>query len=123
MCSLIPRFYDVTSGEIDIDGMDMRKMTQKSLRRNIGIVQQDVYLFAGTVKDNIRYGKPDATDEEIKKAYRKLSRKYHPDANINNPNKDQAEEKFKEVQEAYDIIMREDGHCPGAAFQGRVHDL
>lgn len=50
MCSLIPRFYDVTSGEIDIDGMDIRKMTQKSLRRNIGIVQQDVYLFAGTVK-------------------------------------------------------------------------
>lgn len=65
MCSLIPRFYDVTSGEIDIDGMDIRKMTQKSLRRNIGIVQQDVYLFAGTVKDNICYGKPDATDEEI----------------------------------------------------------
>lgn len=65
MCSLIPRFYDVTSGEIDIDGMDIRKMTQKSLRRNIGIVQQDVYLFADTVKDNIRYGKPDATDEEI----------------------------------------------------------
>ena len=67
MCSLIPRFYDVTSGEIDIDGMDIRKMTQKSLRRNIGIVQLDVYLFAGTVKDNIRYGKPDATDEEISK--------------------------------------------------------
>ena len=65
MCSLIPLFYDVTSGEIDIDGMDIRKMTQKSLRINIGIVQQDVYLFAGTVKDNIRYGKPDATDEEI----------------------------------------------------------
>ena len=65
MCSLIPRFYDVTSGEIDIVGMDIRKITQKSLRRNIGIVQQDVYLFAGTVKDNIRYGKPDATDEEI----------------------------------------------------------
>ena len=65
LINLIPRFYDVTSGEIDIDGMDIRKMTQKSLRRNIGIVQQDVYLFAGTVKDNIRYGKPDATDEEI----------------------------------------------------------
>ena len=65
MCSLIPRFYDVTSGDIDIDGMDIRKMTQNSLRRNIGIVQQDVYLFAGTVKDNIRYGKPDATVEEI----------------------------------------------------------
>lgn len=64
MCSLIPRFYDVTSGEIDIDGMDIRKMTQKSLRRNIGIVQQDVYLFAGTVKDNYRYGKP---EQQMKK--------------------------------------------------------
>ena len=68
MCSLIPRFYDVTSGEIDIDGMDIRKMTQKSLRRNIGIVQQDVYLFDGTIKDNIAYGKPGASDEEIIKA-------------------------------------------------------
>ena len=65
MCSLIPRFYDVTGGDIRIDGKDIRSMTLHSLRRNIGIVQQDVYLFAGTVKDNICYGKPDATDEEI----------------------------------------------------------
>lgn len=65
LCSLIPRFYDVSAGEVDIDGTDIRRMTMKSLRRNIGIVQQDVYLFAGTVRENIRYGRPDATDEEI----------------------------------------------------------
>ncbi|HEX3021626.1 MAG TPA: ABC transporter ATP-binding protein [Lachnospiraceae bacterium] len=65
MCSLIPRFYDVTSGQITIDGIDIRNVSLKSLRKNIGIVQQDVYLFAGTVMDNIRYGKMDATDEEI----------------------------------------------------------
>ncbi len=65
MCSLIPRFYEVTDGAITIDGRDIREITQKSLRKNIGIVQQDVYLFAGTVMDNIRYGKPEATDKEI----------------------------------------------------------
>lgn len=70
LCSLIPRFYEVSSGEIKIDGMNIRDMTLKSLRSNIGIVQQDVYLFAGTVMENIRYGKPDATDEEIFKAAR-----------------------------------------------------
>lgn len=70
LCSLIPRFYDVTQGRIMIDGKDIRGMTLKSLRRNIGIVQQDVYLFAGTVRDNIRYGKPDATEEEIIEAAR-----------------------------------------------------
>ncbi len=65
LCSLIPRFYDVTGGSISIDGMDIRDVTLKSLRENIGIVQQDVYLFAGTVFENIRYGKPDATKEEV----------------------------------------------------------
>lgn len=65
LCSLIPRFYEVTSGSIFIDGMDIRKMTMKSLCRNIGIVQQDVYLFAGTILENIRYGKPSATNEEV----------------------------------------------------------
>ena len=68
LCSLIPRFYEATSGQITIDGTDIRQMTMKSLRRNIGIVQQDVYLFAGTVMDNIRYGKPDATEEEVVEA-------------------------------------------------------
>lgn len=65
ICSLIPRFYDVTEGSIRIDGTDIRDMKLHDFRRNIGIVQQDVYLFVGTVLDNIRYGKPDATEEEI----------------------------------------------------------
>lgn len=65
LCSLIPRFYDVSEGRILIDGIDIRDFTLKSLRNNIGIVQQDVYLFTGSVMDNIRYGRPDATDAEI----------------------------------------------------------
>lgn len=65
LCSLIPRFYDVTDGAVMIDGKDIRDLTLKSLRDHIGMVQQDVYLFVGTVFDNIRYGKPDATREEV----------------------------------------------------------
>ncbi|MBO5372645.1 MAG: ABC transporter ATP-binding protein [Lachnospiraceae bacterium] len=65
LCSLIPRFYDVTGGSVKIDGEDIRNLQLKSLRNHIGIVQQDVYLFVGTVYDNIRYGKPDATREEV----------------------------------------------------------
>ncbi|MBE5938711.1 MAG: ABC transporter ATP-binding protein [Lachnospiraceae bacterium] len=65
MCSLIPRFYDVTEGTISIDGKDIRDITLKSLRRHIGVVAQDVYLFAGTIYENILYGKPDATKEEV----------------------------------------------------------
>lgn len=65
LCSLIPRFYDVSEGRILIDGTDIRDYTVKSLRNNIGIVQQDVYLFTGSVMDNIRYGRPDATEAEI----------------------------------------------------------
>lgn len=65
LCSLIPRFYDVSSGKITIDGVDIRNIKLKNLRDNIGVVQQDIYLFAGNVAENIRYGKPDATDEEI----------------------------------------------------------
>ncbi|WP_042345909.1 ABC transporter ATP-binding protein [Bacillus massiliigorillae] len=65
ICSLIPRFYDVTKGKIIIDGLDIRDMTKESLRSQIGIVQQDVFLFTGTLKENIAYGKLDASDEEI----------------------------------------------------------
>lgn len=65
MCSLIPRFYDVAEGAVKIDGVDVRDIALRSLRKNIGIVQQDVYLFAGTVMDNIRYGNMEATDEAI----------------------------------------------------------
>ena len=70
LCNLIPRFYDVTSGRILIDGQDISKVTIKSLREDIGIVQQDVYLFSGSVADNIAYGKPGATREEIVEAAR-----------------------------------------------------
>ncbi len=73
LCSLIPRFYDVTGGQITIDGIDIRDMTLSSLRNNIGIVQQDVYLFAGNIMDNIRYGRPDASDEEVIEAARKAN--------------------------------------------------
>lgn len=65
LCSLIPRFYEVTFGTVYVDDVDIRRYSLKSLRKNIGVVQQDVYLFAGTVIDNIRYGKPDATRDEI----------------------------------------------------------
>lgn len=68
LCSLIPRFYEVSSGVVRIDGQDIRKIKLDDLRNNIGIVQQDVYLFAGTIMDNIRYGKPEATDEEVVRA-------------------------------------------------------
>ena len=68
LCSLIPRFYDVDSGQIMLDGTDIRKIKLADLRRQIGIVQQDVYLFAENIMENIRYGKPDATDEEVIRA-------------------------------------------------------
>ncbi len=68
LCQLLPRFYDVCGGSITVDGMDVRAVTQSSLRRNIGMIQQDVFMFAGTVKENIRYGRPDATDAEVVEA-------------------------------------------------------
>ena len=70
ICNLIPRFYDVNSGSVTVDGLDVRDIKIKSLRENIGIVQQDVYLFSGTVRDNIGYGKSDASDREIIEAAR-----------------------------------------------------
>jgi len=71
LCHLIPRFYEVTEGKIMIDGVDIRNYTLKSLRQNIGIVQQDVFLFTGTIKENIQYGNPSASEEEIIKAAKK----------------------------------------------------
>ena len=68
LCQLLPRFYDVCGGSVSVDGVDVRDVTQSSLRRNIGIIQQDVFMFAGTIRENIRYGRPDATDEEIVQA-------------------------------------------------------
>ena len=71
LCQLIPRFYDVTSGSILIDGQDVRSVTQQSIHQNIGIVQQDVFLFADTIFENIRYGRPDATEAEVAEAAKK----------------------------------------------------
>jgi len=71
LCQLIPRFYDVQEGAITVDGRDVRNVTIQSLRRSIGIVQQDVFLFADTVRENIRYGRPDATDAEVEEAAKK----------------------------------------------------
>ena len=71
LCQLIPRFYDVSSGSISIDGLDIRDVTQRSIHENIGIVQQDVFLFADTILENIRYGKPDATMEQVIDAAKK----------------------------------------------------
>ena len=68
ICHLLPRFYDVTEGAVLIDGKDVRKLTQESLHRNIGIIQQDVFLFAGTIMENIRYGRPEAADREVMEA-------------------------------------------------------
>ena len=70
LCQLIPRFYEVSSGSIRIDGQDIRDVTQRSIHENIGIVQQDVFLFADTIMENIRYGRPDATDQEVIEAAR-----------------------------------------------------
>ena len=68
LCSLLPRFYDVTGGAVLVDGQDVRTLKQESLRRAVGVIQQDVFLFAGTVRENIRYGRPDATDKEVVEA-------------------------------------------------------
>ena len=92
-CSLLPRFYDVTSGSITIDGQDVRDVTQESLRRAIGLVQQDVYLFDGTIRENIAYGRPDASDEDIVRAAKS--------ANIH--------EFIASLPEGYDTVVGERG--------------
>ncbi len=71
LCRLVPRFYDVSAGAVYIDGVDVRQVKQRSLRRSIGVVQQDVFLFADTIRENIRYGRPDASDEEVEQAARR----------------------------------------------------
>ncbi len=93
ICSLLPRFYDVTGGRITVDGKDVRKLTLESLRNQIGIVQQDVYLFCGTIRENIEYGKPGASMEEIIDAAKK--------ANIH--------EFIEELPDGYDTFVGERG--------------
>ena len=93
LCNLIPRFYDATSGKITIDGEDIRKITLKSLRQNIGIVQQDVYIFSGTIFENIAYGKIGATLDEVKEAAKKAG----------------ADEFIKELKDGYNTYVGERG--------------
>lgn len=93
LCNLIPRFYDVTAGNIYIDGKNIKELTLKSLRRNIGVVQQEVYLFSGTVYENIVYGKTDATREEVETAAKKAG----------------AHEFIKELKDGYDTYIGERG--------------
>lgn len=93
LCSLIPRFYDVTGGNIYIDGENIKNLTLKSLRRNIGVVQQEVYLFSGTVYENIVYGRPDATREEVEAAAKRAG----------------AHEFITELKDGYDTYIGERG--------------
>lgn len=93
LCSLIPRFYEVTEGSIKIDGIDIKNIKLDSLRKNIGVVQQDVYLFAGTVLENIKYGKPDASDKEVFEAAKKAN----------------AHEFIMELEKGYDTYVGERG--------------
>lgn len=93
LCNLIPRFYDVSGGTITVDGINIRNLTLKSLRQNIGIVQQDVYLFSGTVYDNIAYGKPGASREEVIEAAKKAG----------------ADEFIRGLRDGYDTYVGERG--------------
>lgn len=93
MCQLLMRFYEITDGAITVDGKDVRDLTQESLHKNIGMIQQDVYMFAGSIRDNIRYGRPDATDEEIVEAAKR--------AEIHN--------EIMEMPEGYDSYIGERG--------------
>ena len=93
LCNLIPRFYDITGGTITLDGGDIKNYTLKSLRSGIGIVQQDVYLFSGTVFENIVYGRPDATREEVIEAAKKAG----------------AHEFVSELKDGYDTYIGERG--------------
>lgn len=93
ICNLIPRFYELTEGEITIDGKNIKEVTLKSLRKNIGVVQQDVFLFTGTIKDNILYGNPEASDEEVIEAAK--------NANIH--------EFIMSLQDGYDTYVGERG--------------
>lgn len=93
LCNLIPRFYDVSGGKIILDGKDIKKLTLKSLRRSIGMVQQEVYLFSGTVFENIAYGKPGATYEEVREAAKRAG----------------ADEFIQNLKDGYDTYVGERG--------------
>lgn len=104
MCNLIPRFYEIDAGSITIDGHDIKDLTLKSLRSNVGIVQQDVFLFAASIKENIRYGRPDATDEEIMEAARKA----------------EIHDFINELPDGYDTVVGERGAMLSGGQKQRV---
>ena len=109
ICSLLPRFYDVTGGKVSIDGKDVSHVTLKSLRSMIGIVQQDVYLFCGTVKENIAYGKPGASMEEIMDAAKKGQ---HPRLH-HEPSRRVRHLCGRAGHQTFRRTEAEDFHCPG----------
>jgi ATP-binding cassette subfamily B protein len=104
LCQLLPRFYDVTGGRVTVDGKDVRTVTQESLRRSIGIIQQDVFVFAATVRENIRYGRPGATDEEVEEAARRA----------------EIHEEIMEMPDGYDTYVGERGAMLSGGQKQRI---
>ena len=104
LCQLLPRFYDVTGGRVTVDGKDVRTVTQESLRRSIGIIQQDVFVFAATVRENIRYGRPGATDEEVEEAARRA----------------EIHEEIMEMPDGYDTYIGERGAMLSGGQKQRI---
>jgi ATP-binding cassette subfamily B protein len=104
LCQLLPRFYDVCEGSVSVDGHDVRAVTQDSLRRNIGIIQQDVFMFADTIRENIRYGRPDASDAEVEEAARRA----------------EIHEEIMAMPDGYDTYIGERGVMPSGGQKQRV---
>ena len=117
LVNLIPRFYDATKGTIRIQGNDINDYDAVQLRDKIGVVMQKAVLFAGTIADNLRWGNPDATDEEVKRAYRALAKKYHPDMNPGDPH---AAEMWKalDIAQATEVVKGKEGGLDYMIEQG-----
>ena len=109
--NLLNRFYDINEGTITIDGVNVKDIKRDVLRKDIAMVLQDTHLFSGTVMENIRYGRLDATDDEVKSAYRRMAMKNHPDkvSTLGPEVQKAAEEKFRQIQDAYETIKRQRG--------------
>jgi ABC-type multidrug transport system fused ATPase/permease subunit len=108
---LVQRLYDPLSGRILIDGVDLKELDIEWFRSHVGVVAQEPTLFSGTLKDNVKFGKPSATDEEVKKAYRQMAIKFHPDkvAQMGEEFQKGAKEKFQQIQDSYEAIKKQRG--------------